>query len=289
MPSKYPMSQWFKTKWSYASLPSDEQDEKQLSQADLILHPKPWDRINLVFAIVTVVLSSLLIALVLLHRPPHQPIHESKYHHLQSPGEQETFLTKTPWNYSNPSPCGLSPDTARQAGCRWSAMTFAWYPADCYDEELDRDFFSLQDWAWYSTEDLKEDQKIPRDAILRGDVRKAYMSMEYHKIHCMYTVRKLYRALMGFALSDNYILTLGHLEHCERFVLRKDMPAVKGMLYRGAQYLSANHVQGSRSILTVLLSETVCNPWKLGSNDWQGFILGCFLGLWVSKPCGLSI
>ena len=75
---------------------------------------------------------------------------------------------------------------------------------------------------------MREEDRLPRDAILRGDIRKAYMSMEYHKLHCMYTTRKLYRSMMGSALCDNYILTLGHLEHCERFVLRNDTPAVKG-------------------------------------------------------------
>ena len=107
-------------------------------------------------------------------------------------------------------------------------MTFAWYPAACYDEELDREFMGLQDWKWYSTDKLREEDELPRDAILRGKIPKAFMSMEYHKMHCMYTVRKLYRSTMGKALCDNYILTLGHLEHCEDFVLRDDHPAVKG-------------------------------------------------------------
>ena len=199
-----------------------------MPQDNFPIASKPWDRMNLVASLIIAILASLLVASVFIRRFPSNSHGDLTYPDIHSLEHREAFLTKTPWNYSNPSPCGLSPETARQAGCKWSAMTFAWYPAECYDEELDHVFFATEDWAWYSSEDLKEDSRLPRDAIMRGDVRKAYMSMKYHKLHCMFTVRKLYRALLGYALSDNYILTLGHLQHCERFVLREDKPAVKG-------------------------------------------------------------
>ena len=93
--------------------------------------------------------------------------------------------------------------------------------------ELENNFLHLKNWRWYSTEELRVEDELSRTAILRGDISKAYMSMEYDKMHCMYTVRKLYRSMMGKALSDNYILTRGHLGHREDFVLRDDHRAVK--------------------------------------------------------------
>lgn len=147
---------------------------------------------------------------------------------LHASPQVSEFLTPQPWNYSTPSPCGSTPHEARLAGCRWSPMTFAWYPEACYDAELDQEFLASHEWEWYTTEDLLPQERLPRDAVLAGNIHRAYMSMDYHKLHCMYTVRKLYRAIFGFALSDTYILTIGHLHHCEQFVLRNDTPAVKG-------------------------------------------------------------
>ena len=220
--------QWFKHKVSYTPIPSVDQENeapgkgRTRTQTFLI-------RTNFVLTSIILILSSLLVALAV-SQHSGSGVHGQSgwWQHLHSPGIQEHFLEKRPWNYSSPSPCGLSPDSARKVGCKWSAMTFAWYPPACFDAELNDKFFALQDWKYYSTEDLNEDHELPRDAIIRGDIPKAYMTMDYHRIHCMYTVRKLYRALMGFSLSDNYILTLGHLDHCERFVLRKDEVAVKG-------------------------------------------------------------
>lgn len=238
MPLSLKKSLWQKLEGTYTSLPlSDPDPNEWLQFEDSGARPinQTYQRqshgcnaLNLFIAFGTFLLSLILILLVsssLLSSPTPR---ESAYPNLHSSQLQSYFLTSGPWNYTNPSPCGLSSDSARDAGCRWSAMTFAWYPAACYDEELDREFMELQDWKWYSTDELREEDQLPRDIVLRGDVRKAYMSMEYHKLHCMYSVRKLYRSLMGAVLCDNYILRLGHLEHCERFMLRNDHPAVKG-------------------------------------------------------------
>ena len=102
--------------------------------------------------------------------------------------------------------------------------------------ELENDFLRSKDWRWYSTEELRVEDELSRIAILRGDISKAYRSMEYHKMHCMYTIRKLYRSMMGKTLSDNYILTKGHLKHCEDFLLRDDHPVVKGTFFPLTSY-----------------------------------------------------
>ena len=235
MPFDLISSRWPKQKRAYEALPVDEQDQESPSHDNRPgQQGHKWDisgqkTMNFFIATATSILSLILILLVTLPFPTLLDYQDSAFPILHSSDMQSHFLTAGKWNYTNPSPCGLSPESARQAGCKWSAMTFAWYPVACYDEELDREFMDLQDWHWYSTEDLKQEDELPRDAVLRGDIRRAFMSMHYHKVHCMYSVRKLYRSLMGKALCDNYILRLGHLEHCEKFMLRDDHPAVKGI------------------------------------------------------------
>ena len=233
-----PDSQWLKSKRTYETLPSSVEDSKEVCQEVPSAASTRYGRylpcsINsslmiLFISSVTTILALLLISVIVFTHPQRDVQPESAYPSVRSAELRSDFLAAGRWNYSNPSPCGLSIHSAQQAHCKWSAMTFAWYPAACYDEELDREFMDLKDWRWYSTDELREEDELPRKAILRGEIPKAFMSMEYHKMHCMYTVRKLYRSMMGKALCDNYILTKSHLEHCEEYVLRDDHPAVKG-------------------------------------------------------------
>ena len=228
-----------KFNWSqrreYHNLPSDEHDEdlsasayqEKLSPAS-VLTLGVW---RIALPLITLFLSLAILAFAVTDsRHHHGTSISSLYPDIHSSEQRSHFLTHSLWNYSSPSPCGSTPDQARSAGCQWSPMTFAWYPPACYDGELVEEFLALDDWAWFSTEELQAEDKLDREAIMRGDVKRAFMSMKYHKLHCMYMMRKLYRALMGVngLIADNYALTIGHLEHCERFVLRDDHPAVKG-------------------------------------------------------------
>ena len=56
------------------------------------------------------------------------------------------------------------------------------------------------------------------------------MSMKCYKMHCLYSFKKLYRAMLGLALSDNYILRSGHVEHCQHSMVAENAPAVTGEL-----------------------------------------------------------
>ena len=157
-----------------------------------------------------------------------QETSSSPYPSLQQPQLRSQFLDAGKWNYSNPSPCGHSPESAHNAGCLWSAMTFAWYPPACYDKEIEEEFLDLSDWQWYASDDLSPEDKLPVGAVLRGEIHRAYMSMNFHKMHCLYSFKKLFRAFLGLALSDNYVLRLGHMEHCEHYMVAENAPAVTG-------------------------------------------------------------
>ena len=64
---------------------------------------------------------------------------------------------------------------------------------------------------------------------MRGDIAVAYVSMQYHKVHCAYSFRKLLRAVLGVVKSDNYMVRLGHTEYCEMFMMADDGQAAKGV------------------------------------------------------------
>lgn len=153
---------------------------------------------------------------------------------IHSPLLRAELLRPQPWNYTHPlpSPCGHTPGSARAAGCKWSAMTFGWYPAPCFDTELEDDFLRLRNWTWHADESLSTSSALAPEDVLRGDVRRAWVSAEFHRLHCVYSMRKLLRAVLGVRLSDNYVVRTGHLLHCEDFlerVQREGVTAAKGV------------------------------------------------------------
>jgi len=148
--------------------------------------------------------------------------HETTYPSLHSSSELQSrlLLGSSHWNSSSPSPCGHSVDSARAAGCKFSPMVWAWYPPACYDNELEQEFLSIPGWEYYTTKELKEQDRIAREEVERGDHPKVYTNLSYHRNHCVYSAMKLLRSFLGVTLSDNYVLSMSHMEHCKGFLVQ---------------------------------------------------------------------
>jgi len=102
-------------------------------------------------------------------------------------------------------------------------MTFAWYPPACFDAELESEFLSLEDWQWYTTAKLLPEDRLDKEAILKGDIERAYGPSRFHQMHCAFSSRNLFRAILERKMVDNYFLTMVHRRHCEKFLLM-DLP-----------------------------------------------------------------
>lgn len=224
----------------YEPLAAEEKSGESVLVKEISFDPIPenhgWTSLQIRSLRIILILTTamaLVFVVVLLSRFTlirRQETSNPPYPSLQQAQVRSQFLDAGKWNYSNPSPCGLSRESAQKAGCLWSAMTFAWYPPACYDKEVEDEFLGVSDWQWYASDNLSTENKLPVGAVLRGDIRKAYMSMTFHKMHCLYSFKKLYRAMLGLALSDNYVLRSGHMEHCQHFMVAENAPAVTGEL-----------------------------------------------------------
>lgn len=64
-------------------------------------------------------------------------------------------------------------------------MIWAWFPAACFDWDLENEFLREGEWEWFSSRELHPETKLPRDAVLRGDFPKAYVTGEYHKTYAL--------------------------------------------------------------------------------------------------------
>ncbi|MCJ1314478.1 hypothetical protein MMC25_008160 [Agyrium rufum] len=181
---------------------------------------------------ILLVLLGLLVGL-LASRPPQLP-----YPDIHNSDVQTNFRTSRPWNASSPSPCGDTIESARAAGCQWSSMIWAWFPPACYDWDLEEQFLKEEDWEWFSTRELRPDSKLSRDAILRGDHTKAYVTGHYHKYHCAYAFKKLFRSTLGYTVGDNYMLTSMHMHHCSGNFLLDGWGTTAGV----AKWLDCVHI-----------------------------------------------
>ena len=212
---------WFRQDDVYEALPPAEKEEQDTSSEP---PHRPWigagaairERLSrgrliglLTLAASLLLTGGLLIGLIAAPAP-HLPFPD-----IHAAAVQAEFRHAHPWNASTPSPCGSTIASAKAAGCRWSPMIWAWFPPACYDWELEERFLAEQDWRWYATRDLAADSELPRDAILRGDIPEVFVTAQYHKMHCAYAFRKLFRAVLGVTLGDNYLLTTGHMHHCD--------------------------------------------------------------------------
>lgn len=113
--------------------------------------------------------------------------------------------------------CGNSAEDAISRGCHFDVTSFSWLPEPCYDKDLAEEFISLTDWHWYRDEAAT--MEVPLDVVAKGDQRDLFVSMRYHVVHCMYTYRKLQRAMLRGTPIDDYMGKPEHADHCSRIVL----------------------------------------------------------------------
>ena len=199
---------------AYKSLATEDESFDQ----DQDKGPTPGSRIVSVAVFCGAVASPLLL-LVLVIRSFTLSSQNAAFPDVRSPKLQAHFLDPEPWDYDSYSPCGHSIESARNAGCKWSAMSFAWTPPECYDDEVELQFLNVHNWTWYSTEELLPGTELDRDAVIRGDEPNAAMDSFFHNVHCIFTLKKIQRSLLGIALSDNYMLRWDHAKHCEMYLM----------------------------------------------------------------------
>ncbi|KAF8855962.1 hypothetical protein BDZ45DRAFT_486145 [Acephala macrosclerotiorum] len=112
--------------------------------------------------------------------------------------------TPTTWKH-----CGNTSKQAIANNCVLDFIAGAWVPNECYDPELEAEFFNIKDWHWYA--DADGEQELSIESIRKnGGPNPIYVSLEYHWVHCAYTWRKLHRARIMQRPIDTHV---GDYEH----------------------------------------------------------------------------
>ena len=151
-----------------------------------------------------------------------------------------TFKSST-----NPCACGRTPSEAATSGCKFDPFAMAWLPDRCRDDELIAEFTALGEtynhsWELYTYPDPKtqlslEDVSMMAQVVgteAHGKVRVT-TTADWHHTHCLYIMRKIYRARAAARMVEPRMDNEEHVKHCVESVLewvrsRSDVSGLMG-------------------------------------------------------------
>jgi hypothetical protein len=131
-------------------------------------------------------LAIIIVCIALAGVKLHNQLSDSNY--IQIP--------KPPMNETEESPCGSNANSARDAGCIFDPLTFAWLPPACYDWNLTSEFIALQDWEYYRLLPDGSFRQLSLINIMQSSDEVLYVSWEFHRQHCAYLWLKMHRAML---------------------------------------------------------------------------------------------
>jgi hypothetical protein len=121
--------------------------------------------------------------------------------------------------------CGISPSEARDRGCIFDIMRYAWTPPECYYGDASTEFWETIKAAghgkWFTDTSGNETITADSDADLiekLSNMRTGYTTNAYHAAHCILTSRIYRQALATGQVVPEDIPDYGHSLHCEEIL-----------------------------------------------------------------------
>jgi len=131
------------------------------------------------------------------------------------------FLLLIPTVFVHPSQhlqwdsCGDSPTTARERGCSFDLITFAWQLPNCYDAPLVDEFAAWEPWIFWANEHGNETVSV--EIARKGDL-SLWLPWQFHVVHCTFVWRQMHRAYEA-GWIDNHSRSYHHTTHCQKMLL----------------------------------------------------------------------
>ena len=111
--------------------------------------------------------------------------------------------------------CGNNPRTARERGCSFDLITFAWQLPKCYDSSLVEEFAAREPWKFYTDEHGND--TVSLEEARKGETH-LWLTWRYHKAHCAFVWRQQHRAYET-GWIDQHARTYRHTMHCHNILL----------------------------------------------------------------------
>ncbi|EAT77781.1 hypothetical protein HBI56_193700 [Parastagonospora nodorum] len=116
--------------------------------------------------------------------------------------------------------CGKTPKEARELGCHFDVVTFAWVPEECLDEELAAEF-RLQNFTWYND---PAGTATHTEEELAEDLYDHWITQGDHATHCFFAWKKTHRAIEAGRPLHGGLTKWKHTLHCGDVLLSKEDP-----------------------------------------------------------------
>lgn len=116
--------------------------------------------------------------------------------------------------------CGDSIDEALSLGCKFDALSMAWLPEHCRDDELTAEFDTTGKgpggtWLYYADTAHTIEVNVAEVAAMGNDPSKrVHMDKDWHQTHCFFYWLKLHRSRFNGKIVEPRSDTEGHIRHC---------------------------------------------------------------------------
>lgn len=119
--------------------------------------------------------------------------------------------------------CGGSPEEARNRGCKFDLLSFAWQTPDCYDHDLLEEFLAYDEWEFFTDKLGNATTTVPLEVARRGE-RTLYATETYHFVHCTFMWLQMHRAYTVLGYIDSHLDAYNHTLHCQGVLFRRGNP-----------------------------------------------------------------
>jgi hypothetical protein len=123
--------------------------------------------------------------------------------------------------------CGSTREEALANNCKFDILSFSWMPPACDDPKMCHDFCTVREWEWFLDENMT--QSVPMSEIAKGTIGKVYTSKEYEELQCVFSWRKVHRAVLSGKPLDGFSGDKGYSEYCGGFLVESVKGGPKAM------------------------------------------------------------
>lgn len=138
--------------------------------------------------------------------------------------------------------CGQSAEEARDRGCVFDVMNYAWTPAPCHNSTLSREYWESEDWMFYRDKTLHS--VIPNEEVLGGQHEYVYAYWLLHYKHCEYALNRLSLGVKYGLPVDNELRNASHMMHCVHTMQEPKPPNGYKPFFNAFAYLSCSSKVG---------------------------------------------
>ena len=137
--------------------------------------------------------------------------------------------------------CGEDKATALARNCSFDLISFAWQTPECFDYTLVSEFAAWDDWKFYLW--FNGSVVIPQSVAMQGET-DLHVDWQYHVTHCTFMWRQMHRAYeRGYI--DSHLRAYNHTLHCQKMLLKNDVPMDKVFTGAPVIYPTCERVGGA--------------------------------------------